>query len=125
MKSAAILVLCLCAEAAVAFQSVGIVGAGFARPTHPPHVPQVDGSSVPAPTALFMAPTPADEIDLKAELTEYLQVRKERNADEEAQKEVGRVIGGTKGNKVLDFVLAPQRRRRYEKRLPTSLITKS
>ena len=104
MKSAAILVLCLCAEVAVAFQSVGIVGAGFARPTHPPHVPQVDGSSVPAPTALFMAPTPADEIDLKAELTEYLQVRKERNADEEAQKEVGRVIGGTKGNKVLDFV---------------------
>jgi len=44
------------------------------------------------------------DIDLKAELAEYLKVRKERNADEEAQKEIGKVIGGTKGNAVLDFV---------------------
>lgn len=51
-----------------------------------------------------MAKKASDDIDLKAELTEYLRVRKERNADEEAQKEVGRVIGGTKGNAVLDFV---------------------
>jgi len=99
MKSA-ILVLCLGAQVASAFQTVGIVGASFARPTHPS---QVDGSSAPA-NVLFMAPKSGDEIDLKAELTEYLQVRKERNADEEAQKEIGRVIGGTKGNKVLDFV---------------------
>lgn len=43
-------------------------------------------------------------IDLKAELTEYLRVREERNADEEAQKAVGKVVGGTRGNKVLNYV---------------------
>ena len=43
-------------------------------------------------------------VDLRAELTEYLKVRKERNADEQAQEEIGKVIGGTKGNVVLDFV---------------------
>jgi hypothetical protein len=86
----------------LAFQPVGSsVGAVFTSPTRPPR--QVDGSSAPT-TSLFLAPKSNDEIDLKAELTEYLRVRKERNADEEAQKEIGRVIGGTKGNKVLDFV---------------------
>jgi len=45
-----------------------------------------------------------ESIDLKAELSAYLKVREESKADEEAQKEVGKVIGGTKGNKVLEFV---------------------
>ena len=86
----ALLVFSLFAEGALAFQTVGSVGAvRTRRRTHP---------------VLFMAPKSGDEIDLKAELTEYLRVRKERNADEEAQKEIGKVIGGTKGNKVLDFV---------------------
>ena len=88
----AVLMFSLCAEVALAFQPVtGSVGGAVRtrRSTQP---------------ALFMAPKSGDEIDLKAELTEYLRVRKERNADEEAQKEIGKVIGGTKGNKVLDFV---------------------
>eukprot|EP00566_Odontella_aurita_P011572 CAMPEP_0113583824 /NCGR_PEP_ID=MMETSP0015_2-20120614/32744_1 /TAXON_ID=2838 /ORGANISM="Odontella" /LENGTH=386 /DNA_ID=CAMNT_0000488769 /DNA_START=64 /DNA_END=1224 /DNA_ORIENTATION=- /assembly_acc=CAM_ASM_000160 len=51
---------------------------------------------------LFMGK--GDDIDLKAELTDYLRVRKERNADDEAKKVVGKVVGGTRGNKVLDYV---------------------
>jgi len=42
--------------------------------------------------------------DLKVELTAYLAKRKEMNADELAKSEVGKVIGGTKGNKVLEYV---------------------
>ena len=104
MKSS-LLVFSLCAEFALAFQPIGSVGAVRTRPAHP-HLPlQLDDSSAPTTSSLlFMAPKSGDEIDLKAELTEYLRVRKERNADEEAQKEIGKVIGGTKGNKVLDFV---------------------
>jgi len=45
-----------------------------------------------------------EALDLKSELTAYLKVREDRQADEEAKKEVGKVIGGTKGNYVLDFV---------------------
>lgn len=51
---------------------------------------------------LFMGSS--GNIDIKAELTKYLRVREERNADEEAQKVVGTVVGGTRGNKVLDYV---------------------
>lgn len=43
-------------------------------------------------------------IDLKAELTAYLAKREEMNADEAAKSEVGRVMGGTKGNKILEYV---------------------
>lgn len=43
-------------------------------------------------------------IDLKAELTAYLEKRKQVNADEEAKGEVGKVVGGTKGNLVLEYV---------------------
>jgi hypothetical protein len=43
-------------------------------------------------------------IDLKAELTAYLEERKKQGADEAAKAEIGKVVGGTKGNKVLDFV---------------------
>jgi hypothetical protein len=51
----------------------------------------------PTPTALCA-------IDLKAELTSYLAERKKQGADEAAKAEIGKVVGGTKGNKVLDFV---------------------
>jgi len=44
------------------------------------------------------------EDELKAQLTEYLTKRKEANADEEAQKVKGKVVGGTRGNAVLEFV---------------------
>lgn len=42
--------------------------------------------------------------ELKIELTKYLEKRKELNADESAKLEVGKVVGGTKGNAVLDFI---------------------
>ena len=41
---------------------------------------------------------------LKAELAQYLQKRKESNADESARSQVGKIVGGTKGNAILDFV---------------------
>ncbi|KAL3801125.1 hypothetical protein HJC23_002418 [Cyclotella cryptica] len=44
------------------------------------------------------------ETELKAELAEYLSKREAANADEAAKAEVGTVIGGTRGNVVLDFV---------------------
>jgi hypothetical protein len=48
-----------------------------------------------------------DELNLnsiKADLTRYLAVRKDVGADEAMKMEVGRIVGGTKGNAVLDFV---------------------
>jgi len=42
-------------------------------------------------------------IDLKAELKLYLQKREELDADEIAKQNVGKVVGGTQGNAVLDF----------------------
>lgn len=41
---------------------------------------------------------------LKRELTAYLEKRKEVDADSAAKEQVGRVVGGTKGNPVLDYV---------------------
>lgn len=43
-------------------------------------------------------------MDLKAELTGYLEKRRQLRADEEAKAEVGKVIGGTKGNPVLEYI---------------------
>jgi hypothetical protein len=48
-----------------------------------------------------------DELDLdqlKIELAAYLEKRKEVNADEAAKAQVGRVVGGTKGNPILEYV---------------------
>ena len=42
--------------------------------------------------------------ELKKALGGYLQKRSEANADELAQSEVGKVVGGTKGNAVLEFI---------------------
>ena len=44
------------------------------------------------------------EDELKAQLTEYLAKRKEANADEAAKEIKGKVVGGTRGNAVLEFV---------------------
>lgn len=41
---------------------------------------------------------------LKQELTQYLEKRREINADQASKPEVGKVIGGTKGNKILEYV---------------------
>ena len=48
-----------------------------------------------------------DEVDLewlKTELQAYMKKRQEVGADDLAQQEVGKVVGGTKGNPVLEFV---------------------
>ncbi len=44
------------------------------------------------------------EAELKEQLTEYLAKRKEANADEAAQEVKGQVVGGTRGNKVLEYI---------------------
>ena len=44
------------------------------------------------------------EEELKQQLTEYLGKRKEANADEVAKEIKGKVVGGTRGNAVLEFV---------------------
>ena len=41
---------------------------------------------------------------LKAELTAYLEKRREVDADNAAKEQVGRVVGGTKGNPILEYV---------------------
>ena len=41
---------------------------------------------------------------LKTELQAYIKKRQEVGADDLAQQEVGKVVGGTKGNPVLEFV---------------------
>lgn len=42
--------------------------------------------------------------ELKLELSKYLAKRVEVNADVSAKQQVGRVVGGTKGNAVLEFI---------------------
>ncbi|KAG7342013.1 hypothetical protein IV203_007105 [Nitzschia inconspicua] len=58
-------------------------------------------------TVLLMArkEIKSDE-DLKQELLEYLQTRKEANADQAAQEAKGKVVGGTRGNPFLEYVSA-------------------
>mmetsp|Transcript_18823 Transcript_18823/g.23098 ORF Transcript_18823/g.23098 Transcript_18823/m.23098 type:complete len:405 (-) Transcript_18823:29-1243(-) len=56
---------------------------------------------------LKMAPSNKDEMsvdELKTDLSAYLKKREELNANEKAKSEVGKVIGGTKGNIVLEYV---------------------
>jgi hypothetical protein len=44
--------------------------------------------------------------DLKEQLTKYLEKRKEVNADQIAQDIKGTIVGGTRGNPVLEYVSA-------------------
>lgn len=44
------------------------------------------------------------EEELKRQLAEYLTKRKEANADEAAKEIKGKIVGGTRGNAVLEFV---------------------
>ena len=57
-------------------------------------------------TALSLALKDISDEDLKQQLTEYLQKRKEANADAAAQQAKGKVVGGTRGNPVLEYVSA-------------------
>jgi len=54
-------------------------------------------------TVLFAAKN-MDEAELKGKLAEYLKKREEAGADDLAKSEVGKVIGGTRGNAVLEYV---------------------
>ena len=63
----------------------------------------------PSTSSLFAV---MDEAELKAALSEYLKKREEANADVAAKEEVGKVIGGTRGNAVLEYVSgAPNKER--------------
>lgn len=56
---------------------------------------------------LHQAQDDEDDVDvneLKSQLTEYLSKREELNADGVAKDQVGRVVGGTKGNPILEYV---------------------
>jgi len=59
--------------------------------------------------------------NLKAQLEEYLAMRKEIGADELAQKEIGKVVGGTKGNAVLEFVSGAPNKAFVVERAPDAL----
>ncbi|KAL3789180.1 hypothetical protein ACHAW5_002439 [Stephanodiscus triporus] len=58
----------------------------------------------------------ADE--LKAELSDYLKKREEVNADDSAKSEVGKVIGGTRGNIVLEYISGAPNKQRIQEDAP-------
>ncbi|KAL7560603.1 hypothetical protein ACA910_000058 [Epithemia clementina (nom. ined.)] len=62
-----------------------------------------------------------DVEEIKKQLLEYLEKRKELGADELAQKEVGKIIGGTKGNVVLDFVSGAPNKEQVLDQAPNAL----
>jgi len=64
-------------------------------------------------TSLRAADDEVVALDLKAELTEYMKKRESANADEAAKGEVGKVIGGTRGNKVLEYVSGSPNKARF------------
>lgn len=41
---------------------------------------------------------------IKTKLIEYLEKRKELNADESAKENIGKIVGGTKGNVILEYI---------------------
>ena len=69
----------------------------------------------PSTSSLFAA---MDESELKAGLSEYLKKRAEANADELAKEGVGKVIGGTRGNAVLEYVSGAPNKERIQEEAP-------
>lgn len=69
-------------------------------------------------TAALHATVPGSEAELKVELSEYLKKRDEAGADDAAKEEVGKVIGGTRGNVVLDFVSGAPNKMRINDEIP-------
>lgn len=59
-----------------------------------------------------------DETELKAKLSEYLKTRADANADDAAKAEVGKVIGGTRGNLVLEYVSGSPNKERVQDEVP-------
>ena len=62
-------------------------------------------------------PTITEE-ELKQKLTEYLAKRKEENADQAAEAIKGTIVGGTRGNAILDFVSGAPVKERIIERAP-------
>lgn len=62
--------------------------------------------------------TDAAETELKARLSAYLKTREEANADDVAKAEVGKVIGGTRGNAVLEYVSGSPNKPRVQDEVP-------
>lgn len=63
-------------------------------------------------------PASSSADDLKAELSDYLKKREESNADDAAKSEVGKVIGGTRGNIVLEYVSGAPNKPRVQEDAP-------
>jgi hypothetical protein len=61
----------------------------------------------PSKTSILMSKKEiTSEDDLKQQLSKYLEKRKEVNADQVAQATKGKIVGGTRGNPVLEYVSA-------------------
>ena len=58
------------------------------------------------------------EAELKEQLTEYLAKRKEANADEAAKEIKGKVVGGTRGNAVLEYISGAPAKEQVIERTP-------
>lgn len=63
-----------------------------------------EGTSFQRAVSLRAAKGDMSTDEIKQQLTEYLAKRKEANADEAAKEIKGKVVGGTRGNAVLEFV---------------------
>jgi hypothetical protein len=104
------------AAAVVAFIFAPLVAEAFlpraGRPSHH-NAPLLKHRS--STSSLFAV---MDESELKAELSNYLKKREELNADVAAKQEVGKVIGGTRGNAVLEFVSGAPNKERIQEDVP-------
>ena len=70
-----------------------------------------------ATTALHAAKS-LDEVELKVQLSDYLKKRDEVGADDAAKAVVGTVIGGTRGNAVLEYVSGSPNKQRVQEEAP-------
>ena len=102
---------------AVAFIFAPLVAEAFLQPAGRPshHNALLPNHHRPSTSSLFAV---MDEAELKAELSNYLKKREELNADVAAKNEVGKVIGGTRGNAVLEFVSGAPNKERIQEDVP-------
>src|SRR5210317_944430 len=80
--------------------------------------PQLRSCMSTSSSLLFAANGVMDESELKAELSKYLKKREEVGADSAAKEEVGKVIGGTRGNAVLEYISGAPNKQRVQEEIP-------
>jgi len=80
--------------------------------------PQLRSCMSTSSSVLFAANGVMDESELKAELSKYLKKREEVGADSAAKEEVGKVIGGTRGNAVLEYISGAPNKQRVNEEIP-------